>query len=235
MLSLVDLIEARTVDLELAAYLAAMMRNQASLLVGARPGGAGKTAVMCALLNFLPDRVVIRPVATRAVLTSAQESAGPGQACYLAHEIGAGPYYAYVWGKQLRAFLHLRQEGHIIASNLHADTLQETYRQLCDEVGARREDVRSVELKVYLGVWRSGTWSTQRWVGRVYESEGSADRLLWTGNADGEFVRQADSVVITSAAEDRYAHFLQGLINSGRYHIEIVRRALLSASHDRKA
>jgi hypothetical protein len=48
MLSLVDLIEAGTVDLPLAAYPAAAMRS-ASLLVGARPGDAGKTAVMCAL------------------------------------------------------------------------------------------------------------------------------------------------------------------------------------------
>ena len=43
MLSLVDLIDAGTVDLPLAAYLAATMRSGASLLVGARPGGAGKT------------------------------------------------------------------------------------------------------------------------------------------------------------------------------------------------
>ena len=56
MLSLVDLIKAGTVDLRLAAYLAAAMHSGASLLVGARPGAAGKTTVMCALLNFLPDR-----------------------------------------------------------------------------------------------------------------------------------------------------------------------------------
>jgi type IV secretory pathway ATPase VirB11/archaellum biosynthesis ATPase len=60
MLSLVDLIEAGTLDLPLAAYLAAAMRAGASLMVGARPGGAGKTVVMCALLNFLPDDTVIR-------------------------------------------------------------------------------------------------------------------------------------------------------------------------------
>ena len=46
MLSLVDLIAAGTVDLPLAAYLAAAMRSGASLLLGARPGGAGKTTVM---------------------------------------------------------------------------------------------------------------------------------------------------------------------------------------------
>ena len=59
MLSLVDLLDAGSVDLPLAAYLAAAMRGGASLLVGARPGGAGKTAVMCALLNWIPDHTII--------------------------------------------------------------------------------------------------------------------------------------------------------------------------------
>ena len=229
MLSLVDLIEAGTVDLELAAYLAAMMRGGASLLVGASPGGAGKTAVMCALLNFLPHDAVIRPVTGRAVLESAHTRDDPGQTCYLAHEIGAGSYYAYVWGEQARAFLRLRQRGHIIASNLHADTLQETYQQLCDEVGARTEDVRRVELKVYLGVRRSGPWSMHRWVSRVYECADSSDRLLWTGNAKGVFERQNDSAAASRATEDAYALFLQELIDSATRRIEAVRRALLEA------
>ena len=41
MLSLVDLLDAGTVDLPLAAYLAAAMRAGASLLVGANPRGRG--------------------------------------------------------------------------------------------------------------------------------------------------------------------------------------------------
>jgi hypothetical protein len=227
MLSLVDLIEAHSVDLDLAAYLAAMMRSRASLLVGARPGGAGKTAVMCALLSFLPDDAIIRPVTGRAVLASAQGSDRPGEVCYLAHEIGAGPYYAYVWGEGARAFLRLRQYGHIIVSNLHADTLQETYQQLCEEVGACREDVQRVDLKVYLGIRRAGTRPMQRWISRVYESQGSADRLLWTGNADGVFERQGDSGAITRAVEGAYASLLRALVESDTRRIEAVRRAVV--------
>ena len=78
MLSLVDLIEAGTLDLALAAYLAAAMRSGASLLVGARPGGAGKTAVMCALLNFLPNQTSIRAVDSWSALDDAGQS-GRGQ------------------------------------------------------------------------------------------------------------------------------------------------------------
>jgi len=229
MLSLVDLIEAHTVDLDLGAYLAAAMQKGASLLVGARPGGAGKTAVMCALLNFLPDDIAIRPVASDAALTPSQENAFRARTCYLAHEIGAGHYYAYVWGERARAFLRLRKRGHIVVSNLHADTLQETYQQLCGEVGAEREDVLPVDLKVYLGVQRTGPWSMQRWISQVYESDGTTDRLLWTGNADGVFTRLTDSVAVTRAAESAYASFLRDLVESGTQRIEAVRRAVVEA------
>jgi hypothetical protein len=229
MLSLVDLIEARTVDLPLASYLAATMRHGASLLVGANPGGAGKTAVMCALLNFLPNDTMIRPVSSPAVLASVQDSTRRGQVCYLAHEIGAGSYYAYVWGREARAFLQMPQQGHSIASNLHADTLQETYEQLCDEVGARRADVGHIELKVYLGVKRTGGWSMQRWVNRVYEARRGTDHLLWQGNASGVFRRHSASAIVDSSAEQTYAGFLQEMIDSSTRRFEAVRRALLEA------
>ena len=55
MLSIVDLIEADTVTRDLAAYSLAAIGSGASFMVGALPGGAGKTTVMGALLNFVPQ------------------------------------------------------------------------------------------------------------------------------------------------------------------------------------
>jgi hypothetical protein len=226
MLSLVDLLEAGSVDLPLAAYLAAAMRGGASLLVGARPGGAGKTAVMCALLNFLPDRTAIRPVADWAVLAQGLNDAQAGRACYLAHEIGAGSWYAYVWGEQARAFFQLAAEGHIVASNLHADTLQETRAQLCKENGVPWSHLAAVTLKVYLGVERGPGWSIRRWVSRVYESDGVEDRLLFEGLRDGTFRQVAESGIVSPAEEAQYASFLSVLQHQGCRTMEEVRRAL---------
>jgi hypothetical protein len=227
MLSLVDLLAAGTVDLPLAAYLAAAMRSGASLLVGARPGGAGKTAVMCALLNFLPDETVIRAVDGPAVLAAAQRDASPGRVCYLAHEIGAGFYYAYIWGVQVRRFLHLAAQGHIVASNLHADTLQETQDQLVRENGALQAHLDAVTLKVYLGMQRTGGWSMQRWVQRVYESDGTQDRLVWTGSWGQVFTRMAESAHISPDQEQSCAQFLAALDRQDIRHIDAVRRAVL--------
>jgi hypothetical protein len=229
MLSLVDLIEAGTVDLPLAAYLAAVMRSGASLLVGARPGGAGKTAVMCALLNFLPDDTVIRAVEGRAVLVQGQRDEEPGRTCYLAHEISSASYYAYVWGNEARAFFGLAADGHIIASNLHADTLKETRDQLCRENGVARAHLDAVTLKVYLQVKRGAGWSMRRWVGCVYESAGEGDRLLWTKEGDGTYVRHQplESAVVSQEQEEGYAELLAELQRQGLRHIDDVRRALM--------
>jgi hypothetical protein len=230
MLSLVDLVDAGTVDLPLAAYLAAAMRGGASLLVGARPGGAGKTAVMCALLNFLPARATILPVDRPAVLKQAKRDGRPGDACYLAHEIGAGHWYAYVWGSAARAFFALAGQGHIVVSNLHADTLEETRDQLCRENGVARAHVDAVSLKIYLRMGRTEGWSVHRWVSHVYESDGTRDRLLWTRNGDGTFSRQADSAVVSQEQERQYTDLLSEFLSKNTRRIEDIRRVLLQSS-----
>jgi hypothetical protein len=226
MLSLVDLVDAGTVSPELAGYLAAAMRAGASLLVGARPGGAGKTAVMCALLNFLPDTVAIRAVEGRRVLDAARR-ADPGTVCYLAHEIGDGPYYAYIWGAEVRDFVALAAEGHIIASNLHADTLEELRDQLCRQNGVDPAHLDAVTLKVFLRVRRARDLSVRRRISHVYESDGAGDRLIWTGDAAGAFARQAASAVVAPDAAAHYTRLLTTLQNRDVRRIAPVRAAVV--------
>ena len=228
MLSLVDLIDAGTVDLPLAAYLAAAMRSGASLLVGARPGGAGKTTVMCALLNFLPDETVIRAVDSPSVLRQAEQDPSPGRACYLAHEIGAGRFYAYVWGKDAQAFFALPAGGHLVASNLHADTLTETRDQLCRDNPVDPAHLAGVTLKLYLKVSRGAGSSATRIVNAVYGSDGAEDRLLWTLQKGGTFRRVDDSSRVSSEQEGAYADLLTKLRAEDLRTIEDVRRELLA-------
>lgn len=228
MLSLVDLLDAGTVDLPLAAYLAAALRHGTSLLVGARPGGAGKTAVMVALLNFLPNEMTIRAVGSRAVLDMAETDPYPGATCYLAHEIGDGLYYAYLWGEEARDFFALTARGHTIASNLHADTLAETRDQLCLGNGVMPEHLAAVALKVYLRVDHSDRLAFKRRISHVYESDGAEDRLIWRWDRRGAFERQpVQSALVSPQDEDLYRKFLTGLRRHDVRAIEDVRRALL--------
>jgi hypothetical protein len=237
LLSLVDLIDAGTVDLALAGYLAAAMRAGGSLLVGARPGGAGKTALMVALLNFLPNETAIQPIEGPVVLRRGLADEGYGRTCYLAHEIGEGFYYAYLWDDQARAFFELAARGHTIASNLHADTLLEARTQLIDENGVEPAGVDAVTLKVFLRLGRGANLRLTRWVNRAYESSGSPDpggagdtapdRLLWVGEKRGRFIRQAESRIVTPEAEAVCCSFLERLLRDDVRTIEDVRRAVV--------
>ncbi len=227
-LSLIDLLDAGTVDLPLAAYLAAAMRHGASLLVGARPGGAGKTAVMVALLNFLPNVMAIRAVGSRAALDMAERDPYPGATCYLAHEIGDGLYYAYLWGDEARDFFALTARGHTIATNLHVDTLEETRDQLCLGNGVAPEHLAAITLKVYLRVDHSDRLAFKRRISHVYESDAADDRLIWRWDRRGAFERQAvQSALVLPQDEDVYRKFLTGLRRRDVRAIEDVRRALL--------
>ena len=128
MLSAVDLIRAGTITEDLAAYALGAIRGGASFMVGARPGGAGKTTVMGALLNFVPADVELAAADGLPAIDAARTQSR--RRCYICHEIGAGPYYAYLWGEPLRRYFDLPLAGHMLSTNLHADTYEEARERI---------------------------------------------------------------------------------------------------------
>jgi hypothetical protein len=130
MLSLVDLLEAGTLSLPQASWLLARVWEGSSRLVGATPGGAGKTAVMCALLAMIPP-------GERVLLTnpgSGWRQAGPGDTL-VAYELSPGSYDAYIWGEEVGRLAELGRGGCRIVANLHADTLRQAREQVAGECG----------------------------------------------------------------------------------------------------
>lgn len=196
-LSLLDLVQANTVDLPVAAYLAGAVSAGASLLTAARPGNAGKTTVLAALLAFLPPG--------RRIITVDDERAlrgVPAGSCLLAHEIGSGPYYGYLWGTGARRFFERIGPGVSAASCIHADTPDELRGILCGPaVGISGEGFAAIDLLVFLRLeyTRSGA---RRRVASVYEADGSAghrqivgwdertDAFAWQG-APGRWAERA--------------------------------------------
>lgn len=149
MLSVPDLIEAGTISILQAAFFMKRISQGGSFIVGAKPGGAGKTTVMCALLNFLPLNTGIIHTDNSAVL---QSPAVKIPTCFLCHEIGAGRYYGYLWGKELKDFFKLKEDGHIIVSNLHADTYEEAKLQICRDNPVPERDFNSIDDLIFLHV-----------------------------------------------------------------------------------
>ena len=236
MLSILDLIDAETISLDLAAYLLTRMMAGASLMVGARPGGAGKTTVMCALLNLAPERAPL-VAATAPALRDALREASPPRRCYVCHEIGAGRYFAYLWDADLRAFCSLREKGHVLATNLHAEDIDEAFAQVCDENRVPARHFNAFDLIVFLRV-EGGRSGVRRYVERVYESAPGASstatapsqRLIYDrrhGLTHDRFVKR-DSLALEREGKARA--FLEQMLKTDARTIEETRRCLLAAA-----
>jgi hypothetical protein len=177
MLSVFDLLSAGTLDLDLAAYLMARISNGSSFMVGSVPGGAGKTTVMCALLNFVPVDVPLIAATPEAVYEAANNKISPHRACYVCHEIGSGYYFAYLWADELRAYCGLSEQGHILATNLHADNLEQARNQVCNTNGVSVRHFNKFKLLIFLRV-ENRYLKAKRWIEEVYSGNGSSEHEL---------------------------------------------------------
>jgi len=212
-LSIVDLLLAGTIDVETAAHVGEAVGRGASFLTAANPGGAGKTALLAALLGFLPVGVPIVTVDHPNVIAAATETGGPE--CCLAHEIGSGHWYGYIWGPVVGRYLDLAAHGRMVASCLHADTMEEVQDVLhaCtigDPLGALKE----IDFVLFMHAEKSPA-GYRRWVAGVYERDETSGTyepaFLWDPRRDC-FERLGDSPN-TGARE--LSEFLRELLERG--------------------
>ncbi len=181
MLSIFDLIERQTLDIDLAAFLMTRICQGDSFLVGARPGGAGKTTVMGALLGLIPANRQIVP-ATQQTLASIRSADNGDDFCVVCHEISPGRYYSYLWGDDLREYCSLLDRGCMLATNLHADTLEESKGEICGDNGVPLEQFNAFSVQVYLRVEGSYSSSARR-IEEVFVSNRENDpRLVFSGS-----------------------------------------------------
>ncbi len=222
MLSIVDLLDAETVSFDLAAYSLAAISQGTSFLTAALPGGAGKTTIMSALLNFVPEEVELTAADQPATVARGLACPTPRH-CYVCHEIGAGPYFAYLWGQELRDWFRLAAAGHQLASNLHADTYAQAREQICGDNHVPAEDFQRIGLLYFIAVRRS-SYGVARQVVEVWEATGDDGHRPIYRAGDG----LAASALVTpeqlAAARDR----LRQVIDSRARTIDEVRARLVA-------
>ncbi len=203
MLSIIDLIERETLPLRLAADLVARVRDGAGFLIGASPGGAGKTVVMGALLTMLPPESTIH-------LTSGSSWRDADAGEYVvAYEISPAFYEAYTWGRDLRDMCALADRGCRLVSNLHADTLEEARDQVVRQNGASAEQFRGFDIFIPIAVDRGGTFGgATRRIDHFYAVEEQAWIRI---DVDGP------------SPPERITAFLESCLSDGTRRIEDVR------------
>ena len=227
-LSVVDLIRAGTLSVEMAAYAMRAMAQGASLLTGARPGGAGKTTLMASLLHLLPPETRIVAVDRPGVGADAAARRPAEPECYLAHEIGSGHWFGYIWGRTVAGFLSLAEGPRRIASCLHADTLGELTDILCSPpLGVSRQALGRVGLILFIHV-RPGPGGVRRRVAAFHEADGQGGHRLvfrWDERSDA-FARAGD--VRDESVLQPYTDFIAQLVEEGDEKVEAVRRNALA-------
>jgi hypothetical protein len=226
MLSLVDLIEAETFTVAQAAWATERIEAGASFLVGAMPGGAGKTAVMGALLTMLPPGERVRVTHSGGGLFSAGggadggngwRSGGPGD-CLVAYEISPASYEAYIWGSEVQTFVERGLSGARLVANLHADTLDQAYAQLTNDNGIAPEhfDVFDLFVPITMG---GGFGRRSRVVEQIdYRAEGGwrhagrSPELSSRAHEIGEFLEdcRSEGVVTIEDVRRQWLRFLDG-------------------------
>ncbi len=161
-----DLIALGTLDLELAAWLVSRVSRGASFIVGAGPGGMGKTTTMLALLSFAPGNLPF------AIALPGKISGRNGAArCVISHEISDHEAPHYLWGRDLREFFALSRQGHMLAGTMHADDLDEVHSQICGSNGVSEARFRAINLFVFVGIRGA---ASRRVIRKVFYSDGAA-------------------------------------------------------------
>lgn len=208
MLSVVDLIERGTLTLEQGSWLLRRILEGSSFLVGATPGGAGKTAVMGALLTMLPEESEVH------LTEGTRWKRAPEGACLVAYELNDSFYEAYIWGEDVRMFARLGTQGRRLVSNLHADTIQEAREQIVDQCGATEAEFCAFSLFIPISVG-GGFGRSDRVVKTIFQADSAVRPGCWQ-----EAEPQRDHAIAT---------FLEGLLSEGVRQIESVRRKWLAA------
>ncbi len=188
-LSVVDLIEAGTLSVELAGYFMSRVSRGASFFTAAVPGGAGKSTVLANLLCFLPPGERIISTSSDAVVHEAAAEQDLSGTCFLAHEIGSGHWYGYIWGSQVAAFVALKRKGARLASCLHADTLEQVTQILtASPLDVASDELTHVDLLGFVHILPG----RRRRLGTVYEADERGHQLTFELDpAADTFIRHA--------------------------------------------
>jgi hypothetical protein len=232
MLSLVDLIKAGTLDVELAARLAFIVSSGGSFVTAAGPGGTGKTTLMGALLAFVPPGTEIVTVADRRALARLDGRIPKHRQCLLAHELGSGHYLGYLWGEAVPQYFARIGPNRSLCTNLHAVRYKEAKSILTGaELAVPPADFAKLDLLVFMA--REGG---KRRVTEAWCCDGKGNHLLawkWLFDRDGGAPGTgADSSVLASGAGAPWRAFAEKCgLAEGRMHEEVARiRRFLSAA-----
>ncbi|MBS3764350.1 MAG: hypothetical protein KGZ25_13715 [Planctomycetes bacterium] len=209
-LSVIDLIQDNTLTASMAALSWNLIEGGTSYLTGAVPGGAGKTTLLAGLLAFLPPGERIVTASEPEVVRRAVNGKLENPYCLLAHEIGQGPWFAYIWGETARRFFAARGEGCRRVTCLHADDPRQTESILRD-CGVAQEDISGIEMELFIRIF-GGTRRMHRVTSIFYRFGDTMEQIYEWQKGDDHFEQHME----TNELSERIAQQLG--VSGGDFH-----------------
>jgi flagellar protein FlaI len=128
--SLLGLVKNNTLDLRLAALLWLLMERRASVIFASTPDLTGRTAMLSALIDFIPTSV--RPTyvyGPNFEIPELEEDVEPGSTYLLIPELGEDRE-SYLWGQPVRDLFKALEAGYAVCTTMHADSPEEAIQVL---------------------------------------------------------------------------------------------------------
>ena len=146
-MSAVELIGTPTIDSRLMATLWAVVARRRSVMLASEAPQAGKTTLLSALVDFLPEGTT--GVFVRGWWEDYDwlDEIQPGTGYLLINEM-SDHLPVYVWGRAARGALMLAGKGWGLGATMHADSLPEALATFRAELGATDDDLAG--LTIYL-------------------------------------------------------------------------------------
>ncbi len=165
-LSVPELIELGSVNLQTAAIVWALVARKASFIISGPTDptpGVGKTTTMNALLPFLPaGSEMIYTIGMYEDFAFVQETT-PAVTTVLANEV-SDHLTIYMWGSNAKQLFHLTQQGYSIATSCHADTITDVMAMLRTDLHVPESDIAGVRLIVNIGLTGLDWPPQRRWL-----------------------------------------------------------------------
>lgn len=155
-MSIVELIEAGTLDRRLAALLWLLIEARRSIILASDPPMSGKTTTLSALLAFVSDDtdlVFLRGMSETFDYTTQTD---PRRSYLLVNEL-SDHLPVYLWGRKATRMFGTLKDGYGVGATMHADDVAGVLAQLTGELSLSPDELARLDVIAIMRILRGGT------------------------------------------------------------------------------
>ena len=190
----------------MAALLWTVAEEKRSFVSAAGPQNAGKTTVLWAMLDHVPEGTPIH--ALNGEIVEMNEYAKSPDGGYLeVGEISDQRPVRYIWGEPVRVLFKTLNTGFSLATTAHADGVDDVFRQICVDNEISDADASTIEFVVHILRFGEDMDSYWRRIDSVHEITGvkngvqiASELISWDEENDSFIAPHPVTVLSASSA-----------------------------------